>query len=161
MEKLLPMFALLLLMACNYQVEKGSETVSEEDESTLRTLHTVLWTQAYSEQDTSLLNQLLHENFQLIDDNGDKYSKADEMTYVAENGPSYDEFEFEVNRIDIFDNGTAMIYGTGIMKGVEGAEAYITKYQSSTALVKEKGAWRAISSHVSGVKEETFPLAED
>ena len=137
----------------------NSVVITAEDEATLREFKTVLWPKAYGEQDTVLLDQLLHEDFQMIDDNGDLYTKADEQEYIANYGPSYDEFDYEITRLDIFDNGTAVISGTGTMKGVEGGEAYITKYKSSNVLVKINGEWKAISSHVSGVKEERFPMA--
>ena len=127
----------------------------------VREFKTVLWGKAYGEQDTILLNQLLHEDFQLIDDNGDTYSKEDELTYVGQYGPSYDEFEFSISRLELFDNGTAVVFGTGTMKGVNGAEAYITTYKSSNVLIKVGDQWQAINSHVSGVKEETFPMASE
>lgn len=133
--------------------------ITDDDEATLREFKTVLWPKAYGEQDTVLLDQLLHKDFQMIDDNGDTYTKADELAYIANYGPSYDEFNFEIIRLDIFDNGTAVVSGEGTMKGVEAGEAYITKYKSSNVLVKMDGQWKAISSHVSGVKEEKFPMA--
>ncbi|WP_370086766.1 nuclear transport factor 2 family protein [Ekhidna sp.] len=135
--------------------------ITDDDEATLREFKTVFWPKAYAEQDTMLLNQLLHDDFQMIDDNGDSYTKADEMEYISNYGPSYNEFDYEITRLDIFENGTAVISGTGTMKGVEGAEAYITKYKSSNSLVKVNGKWKAISSHVSGVKEERFPMAPE
>ena len=137
----------------------NSAVITAEDEAILRDFKTVQWPKAYGEQDTVLLDRLLHDEFQMIDDNGDTYTKADELEYIANYGPSYDEFEFEIVRLDIFDNGTAVISGVGTMKGVEAGEAYITKYKSSNVLVKVDGQWKAISSHVSGVKEEKFPMA--
>ncbi|MEO1254656.1 MAG: nuclear transport factor 2 family protein [Bacteroidota bacterium] len=151
--------SIAILWSCTSNSNKV--VISDQDEVILREFKTVKWPKAYSEQDTVLLDELLHEDFQMIDDNGDKYSKADEMKYVGNYGPSYNEFNFEITRLDIFDNGTAIISGTGTMKGVEGAEAYITRYKSSNTLVKEDGKWRAVNSHVSGVKEERFPMAEE
>ena len=133
--------------------------ITDQDEQVLREFKTVLWPKAYREQDTVLLDQLLHEEFEMVDDNGDKYTKADEMEYVSNYGPSYDAFDFEITRLDMFDNGTAMISGTGTMKGVDAAGAYLTRYQSSNTLIKVDGTWKAINSHVSGVKEERFPMA--
>ncbi|MEP0984993.1 nuclear transport factor 2 family protein [Ekhidna sp.] len=135
--------------------------VTGEDEAILREFKTVLWPKAYAEQDTALLNSMLHEEFELVDDNGDKYTKADELEYISNYGPTYDEFDFEITRLDIFENGTAVISGTGTMKGVDGAEAYITTYKSSNVVVKVDGQWKAINSHVSGVKEERFPMAPE
>lgn len=133
--------------------------VTEEDEAKLREFKTVLWPKAYADQDTALLNSMLHEDFEMVDDNGDKYTKADELEYISKYGPTYNEFDYEITRLDIFDNGTAVISGTGTMKGTEGTEAYITTYKSSNVVIKVDGKWKAISSHVSGVKEERFLMA--
>lgn len=147
-----------ILIGCTAPVSNQS-VITSDDEDVLRELKTELWSKAYSEQDTALLNKILHEDFQLIDDNGDTFSKQDELNYITNYGPSYDEFVFEITRLDIFDNGTAVIFGTGKMKGIASGEAYITTYKSSNVLIKENGEWKAINSHVSGVKEETFPMA--
>ena len=133
--------------------------INDEDEKTLREFKMVLWPKAYGEQDTVLLDQLLHKDFQMFDDNGDAYTKVDELEYIANYGPGYDESDYEITRLVIFDNGTAVISGTGTMKGVEAGEAYITKYKSSNVLVKVNGQWKAINTHVSGVQEERFPMA--
>ncbi|SNS76123.1 protein of unknown function [Ekhidna lutea] len=133
--------------------------ITADDEATLRNFKTVLWPQAYNEQDTALLNQLLHDKFQMMDDNGDSFTKDDELEYISNYAPTHDEFEYNITRLDLFDNGTAVIAGTGTMKGVDGNEAYITTYKSSNILVKVQGQWKAINSHVSGVKEEKFPMA--
>ncbi|MEP1032312.1 nuclear transport factor 2 family protein [Ekhidna sp.] len=148
----------VVMISCTAPTEK-SVVITDNDEAILREFKTVLWPKAYGQQDTVLLNELLHEDFQMIDDNGDSYTKSDELTYIANYGPSYDDFDFEIIRLDIFDNGTAIVSGVGTMKGVEAGEAYITKYKSSNVLVKIDGRWKAISSHVSGVKEERFPMA--
>ena len=149
-----------LLASCNQSTSNDTASVlAANDEEVLRNLKTVLWPRAYAEQDTLLLDQLLHEDFELIDDNGDTYSKADEMDYVSNYGPSYSEFEFQVDRVDLFENGTAMVSGRGIMKGENNDGAYVTTYKSSNTLIKVDGEWKAINSHVSGVKEETFENA--
>ena len=163
MKYLLFLGLIIGLIGCNGSAEStaNNTVITDEDESALREFKTVLWPKAYGEQDTVLLDRILHEDFQLIDDGGAKYSKADELEYISNYGPSYDEFEFEITRLDLFDNGTAVVTGEGTMKGVNGTEAYITKYQSSNVLIKVDGQWKAINSHVSGVKEETFPMAEE
>ncbi|MEM6643401.1 MAG: nuclear transport factor 2 family protein [Bacteroidota bacterium] len=128
--------------------------LSADDEEKLRAFKTELWGKAYDEQDTVLLSKLLHENFLLVDDNGDTYSKADEIEYISNYPPSYSTFEYEIDRIQIFDNGTAVVFGKGIMKGEDADGVYITTYKSSNTLIKVDGDWQAINSHVSGVKEE-------
>lgn len=160
MKKFSLVLSILFLASCGSNSSNQSSTLSGDDYEVLHNLKTVLWPKAYGEQDTVLLNQILHEKFQLIDDEGSKFSKVDEMEYISNYGPSYNSFEFEVKRLDIFENGTAMVSGEGTMKGIDmNGQAYITKYQSSNTLIKENGKWQAINSHVSGVKEEVFENA--
>ncbi len=116
---------------------------------------------AYLEQDSVLLDKLLHEDYQLIDDNGDRYTKGDELTYVSNYPPSYSSQEFEILEIDIIDNGSAVVIAKATLKGMDGEDAYITTYTISTSYVKIDGLWSAINSHVSGVNEERFPMAKD
>lgn len=148
----------IILLSCT---TPSPNVINSEDEQILRNLKTSLWPKAYNEQDTALLNRILHDDFQLIDDNGDTYSKKDEMEYVANYGPSYSSFDFEITRLDVFDNGTAMITGKGVMKGLDDQGAYVTTYTSSNTFIKVEEDWKAINSHVSGVKEERFENAPE
>ena len=161
MKYFLPVICASFLLSCSSPSSTASNAsaLTEDDESRIREIQMTLWQKAYDEQDTVLMDQLFHDDFQLVDDNGDTYSKEDEMTYVANYGPTYDEFAFDILSLNLVENGTAVIFGKGTMKGVDSGEAYITTYKVTNVLVKENGDWKAISSHVSGVKEERFPMA--
>jgi len=47
------------------------------------------------------------------------------------------------------DNGTAIICGTGHIQ----KDSIKSTYESSNVLVKREGDWKAILSHVSGVRD--------
>ena len=149
---------LLLLHACTFLLVYSSPAQSEgettADEKALRHIKEVLWPQAYREQDVQLLDELLADEFQMIDGEGNWFSKKDELEYVSKNKPSYDAFRFVIKRLEVFENGTAVVAGKGIINGKnEEGIAYIYEYQSSNILIKRGGKWKAISSHVSGGKE--------
>lgn len=151
------LFVIIFLVSCN--TPKTNETttsslISENDREALKELMTLSWPKAYADQDTALLDQLLHEKFQLVDDQGETFGKKDELTYVKKYGPSYDSFVFEITRLDLFDNGTAVVTGMGTLTGSDADGNYVTTYRSSNVLVKEEGRWQSINNHVSGVKEE-------
>lgn len=136
--------------------ESNSEkapSADASDEEKLRYFKKILWRKAYAEQDTKLLDRLLHKKFQFIDNNGNVTTKADEMEYISKNKPTYDSFVYTIKRLDIFKNGTAIIAGEGRVKGKNEKGKYEYKYQSSNVLIKRNGIWKAISSHVSGFKE--------
>ena len=127
-------------------VQSGSQDIASDKER-LRHFKTVLWPQAYRNQDTELLNRLLDESFQMIDGEGNRSTKQEELEWIAENTWNPGTFEYRIERLDIYGGDTAIIDGTGL------AAEY--QYQSSNVLIKKDGEWRAVASHVSGYRERT------
>ena len=132
-------FLLLLTLVASFSVLANPDP--DDDEATLRHIKTTLWPTAYRTQDTELLGRLLHDSFQMIDNAGNRSNKAKELDWIATNQWNPGEFEYRIERLDIYGD-TAIVDGTGI------AENY--RYKSSNVLIRENGEWRAISSHVSG-----------
>lgn len=159
MKKLFVFAIVLSLISCNTSPKPIQSVVDSGDMDKLKDIQKNQLVKAYLEQDSVLLDELLHKDYQLIDDNGDRYSKTDEVTYVTNYPASYSSQEFEILEIDIVENGTAVVIAKATLKGTDGQEAYITSYTSSSTFVKIEGKWQAINSHVSGVKEERFPMA--
>ena len=118
-----------------------------DDEQTLHHFKTVLWPKAYRTQDVTLLDELLHDTFEMIDDEVNRSTKQKELEFIAKNKWDPGNFEYRIERLQIYQDTFAVTDGTGI------ADAYT--YKSSNFLIKENGRWRAIASHVSGVKERT------
>lgn len=113
-----------------------------DDYEILREFKTVLWPQAYRTQDVQLLDRLLHDSFEVIDGEGNRSTKRQELENIRNNKWDPGRFEYQIERIQIYQGLFAVIAGTGV------AETY--SYKSSNFLVKEDGVWRAIASHVSG-----------
>lgn len=114
------------------------------DEAILREFKTELWQKAYRTQDTELLDRLLHDSFQMINGEGERSTKQDELERIRTTVWSPGNFEFRIERLDIYQGRFAVVDGTGV------ADKYT--YKSSNFFVKEDGVWRAIASHVSGRK---------
>ena len=143
----------IILLSCIAFVFTPSESKAQKtDEEQLRYIKEVLWPKSYREQDTVLLDKILADEFAMIDAQGEWTSKRDELDYIKKNKPSYDSFFFEIKRLDIFENGTAVVSGIGHVKGSNENGPYDMEYHSSNILIKRKEGWKAISSHVSGVK---------
>ena len=123
------------------------------DEATIRDLKETLWPKAYFEQDTALLDRILAPEFQMVDGDGNWSTKAAELDWVAKNKPGYDSLTFELKRLEIFENGTAIAAGTGTIRGKDKDGPYVGQYQSTNVLIKRDGQWRAVASHVSGYKK--------
>ncbi|MEP1094885.1 MAG: nuclear transport factor 2 family protein [Cyclobacteriaceae bacterium] len=141
-----------ILVACG-PATKAQPNSSDQDYKALTDLKIVSFAKAYEEQDTVLLDKILHEKYQLVDDGGEVYSKASEMDYVSKYGPSYDSFMYTIQKLEIFENGTAMMFGIGSIAGSDTQGSYSQTYKSTDVFLKEGGRWKAITTHVSGVKE--------
>ncbi len=128
------------------------------DEAQLRELKQVLWPRAYREGDAVLLDRILADEFQMIDAAGAWSTKREELDYVAKHRPTYQSFRFEIRRLEVFPNGTAVVAGRGVVIGQSTEPDGSFDYQSSNILIWRDGRWQAIASHVSGVK--TRPAAE-
>lgn len=122
------------------------------DEQALRNLKEVLWPKAYREQDTLLLDRILADEFQMIDAEGNWSTKSGELAYIKVNKPSYESFRYEIKRLEVFENNTAVVAGIGYVEGKNEEGGYLITYHSSNILIKRGSLWKAISSHVSGVK---------
>ena len=123
-----------------------------DDEQALRYLKEVAWPRAYKEQDVALLDRILADEFQMVDAEGVWSTKAEELDYIRHNRPGYDSLRFVITRLDVFENGTAIVAGTGIVRGQNAEGPYLFEYQSTNVLIKRDGRWQAIASHVSGIK---------
>jgi hypothetical protein len=124
------------------------------DEVALRELKEVFWPKAYFEQDVKLLDRILADEFQMIEGEGNWSTKAEELDWVAGNKPAYDVLVFGIRRLDIFENGSAIVAGTGTMRGTDDDGPYVAEYQSTNVLIKRDGVWKAVASHVSGYQRK-------
>lgn len=139
-----------ILSSCDKRTSAPSPepVIGSEDSKILRNLKEVQWPKAYREQDTILLDKILGEDFQMIDAGGTWSNKAKELEYIKANTMQHDSFYYDIKRLDILDNGTALICGTGHILN----DSIETIYQSSNILIKRNGMWKAVASHVSGIK---------
>ncbi len=143
-----------VLLSCNSKTEHtaehdGPELNTEKELETLRYLKEVEWPQAYREQDTVLLDRILGDDFQMITNDGEWSDKVRQLERIKAAPMDHDSFRYEIKRLEILENGTAIIAGTGHIIN-DGQE---TIYQSSNVLVKRDGIWKAVLSHVSGVTQ--------
>jgi hypothetical protein len=142
-------FLILLLSSLNVF---GQSSNRDADVAVLTNLKKVLWPKAYREQDTVLLARILADEFQRIDTDGSVSTKKGEINYITNHKPSYLSFDFKIERLDIFENNTAIVSGTGTIRRKDSNGLYDLTYKSSNVLIKRNGEWKAISSHTSGDK---------
>lgn len=131
----------------------AARAASAADEAELRHLKEVLWPKAYFEQDAALLDAILADEFQMVDAAGNWSTKKDQLERVRASKPDYDSLRFDIKRLEVFADGTAIVAGEGTIRGVEQNRPYVATYQSTNVLVRRDGRWQAVASHVSGVRK--------
>jgi hypothetical protein len=152
--------ALLIAFGLCLSVGATAQPDASEDELLLKKFKLEDWPRAYREQDTELLGRMLASSFQIIDGSGTWFSKEQELAWLAKNKWANDGFVYEIKRLDIYGGDTAIVAGEGRVTFKTGQRPRVAIYQSSNVLVKENGEWRAVSSHVSGEKEESLPVSD-
>jgi len=117
MKKVVSASLLLLSMACQEKNETLTPTltISENDSATLVHFKKMDCPKAYREQDTVLLDRMLGEDFQVIDAYGNWHTKKNELDWIKKNTADNDSFWYEIKRMDIYENGPAIVNGTGHM----------------------------------------------
>ncbi len=138
------MKTLLLMLFISTQIQSNQA----DDEAQLRLIKTQLWPQAYLTQDVALLDSILHQSFQMYDANGALSTRNKELDYVKHNEFNPGEFQYVIERLDVYQGKTAVVSGSG--------HASRYTYKSSNFFIKENGQWRAIASHVSGYQEKNI-----
>jgi len=144
----------LLSLVLQAQVPQPGQA---EDEALLRQLKEQVWPRAYFEQDVAALSGILAEEFVLVNAAGQWTTKAEELARVAAGKPGYDSLVFTIKRLEVFENGTAIVAGEGLLRGGSAGAAGMS-YQSTNVLIKRDNRWQAIASHVSGVRSLDAPL---
>ena len=142
---------LFFLGFCQYGFAQ-KDSVRITDENALRYLKEIEWPKAYRDQDSTLLDQILADEFKMINSEGEYSTKSDQIEYIKTHKPNYLSFKFIIKRLEIFENNTAIVSGTGIIRKYDQRGEFDLVYQSSNVLIKRQGAWKAISSHTSGDK---------
>ncbi len=152
MKKLFLLSLILLMVSCNNnkpEPVQHEQVINMEDEKgKLRYLKEVEWPKAYREQDTILLDRILGSDFQMVTNDGEWSNKAKQIERIKKTAMDHDSFRYEIKRLEILENGTAIIAGTGHIIN-DNKESI---YQSSNILIKRNGIWKAVLSHVSGYK---------
>ena len=128
---------------------------NSKDAAKLREIKEVFWPKAYREGDVALLDKILAEEFEMVDDEGKVSTKREELDYIGKNRPTYRSFQFEITRLQVFENRTAVVSGTGRLEfdATSKEKAHSIQYKSSNIFIERDGRWQAIASHVSGIKK--------
>jgi len=130
----------------NNQIEIPA-TISTEDE--IRRIE-IEWGDAFEQRDMETLDRLMADDYILTDPLGSVRTKAESLAAIENN-----EVHFESTKSDNVNvriNGdTAVVTGRSTFRGRYKGWSMAGQYQYTDVLVKRRGSWQAVGSHITAV----------
>jgi ketosteroid isomerase-like protein len=108
--------------------------------------------QAYVKRDVAALERLYADDYTVTNDQGEITNKTEEIGRLKSGGVTYESASYEDVKVRVYGN-VGIVAGRGTVKGSNRNEPFHTQYYSTNVFVKEKGEWRAVAAHISGVKK--------
>src|SRR5215217_8551396 len=134
-------------LTLNNQPVETSITCSEEDE--VRRME-YQWGEAFERKDVATLDGLMADEYILTDPLGNVRSKAESLTAIERNEVHFESTESDNVKIRI-NGDTAVVTGRSTFRGRYKGWSMAGRYQYTDVLVKRRGAWKAVGSHITAL----------
>ena len=107
---------------------------------------------AYVRRDLAALERIYADDYTVTDSVGAKSGKAQEIERMKSGSVVYESTSYDDVTVRIYGD-VAIVAGRGTVKGRGKDGAFHRQYFSTNVFVKERGQWRAVAAHISGVKD--------
>ena len=129
------------------QPEANSATLAAENE--VRRIESD-WGDAFERKDMATLDRLMADDYILTDPLGIVRTKAESLAAIETSALLFESTESD--NVNVRINGdTAVVTGRSTFKGRYKGWPMAGKYQYTDVLVKRRGSWTAVSSHITAL----------
>lgn len=136
-------------LSSNNQIEIPATLSTESTEDEIRRIE-MEWGDAFEQRDMETLDRLMADDYILTDPLGNVRTKAESLAAIENN-----EVHFESTKSDNVNvriNGdTAVVTGRSTFRGRYKGWSMAGQYQYTDVLVKRRGSWQAVGSHITAV----------
>jgi ketosteroid isomerase-like protein len=133
--------------ATNYLPEENLIKVSAEDE--VKQIE-IEWGEAFERCDIATLDRLMADEYILTDPLGNVRNKRESLAAIITKDVHFESSTSD--NVNVMINGdTAVVTGRSTFKGRYKGWSMTGRYQYTDVLVKRKGCWRAVSSHITAL----------
>jgi ketosteroid isomerase-like protein len=133
----------------NNQIDIPATISAGSTEDEIRRVE-IEWGDAFERRDMETLDRLMADDYILTDPLGSVRTKAESLAAIERN-----EVQFESTKSDnvkVRINGdTAVVTGRSTFRGRYKGWSMAGQYQYTDVLVKRRGSWQAVSSHITAV----------
>ena len=131
----------------NNQPIEHSTTCSDEDE--VRRIE-FEWGVAFERKDLATLDRLMADEYLLTDPLGNVRSKAESLAALAADEVSFESTQSDGVKVRI-NGDTAVVTGRSTFRGRYKGWSMAGQYQYTDVLVKRRGQWKAVGSHITAL----------
>ena len=134
-------------LTLNTQPLQNSTTNSEEAEVRRTEFD---WGQAYERKDLAALDRVMADEYILTDPLGNIRNKAETLAAIMTNEVNFESTESDDVNVRI-NGDTAVVTGRSTFRGRYKGWSMSGQYQYTDVLVKRRGAWKAVGSHITAL----------
>lgn len=106
---------------------------------------------AFLEADLAAAEALLAPGFTLVNSSAAVQSREEVLAEIRNRDPVYDEFRNHSMTARVFGDA-AIVQGITTVKGKSGGQAFDVNVRFTDTLIREKGRWRLVVSHVTAIR---------
>ncbi|HKG45926.1 MAG TPA: nuclear transport factor 2 family protein [Pyrinomonadaceae bacterium] len=134
-------------LTLNNQPVENPATYSEEDD--VRRMEWE-WGEAFERKDAASLDRLMADEYILTDPLGNVRTKGETLAALQTNDVSFESTESDNVKVRI-NGDTAVVTGRSTFRGRYKGWSMSGQYQYTDVLVKRRGAWQAVGSHITAL----------
>ena len=108
------------------------------------------WGEAFERKDMATLDRLMADEYILTDPLGNVRSKAESLAAIEMNQINFESTESDDVKVRI-NGDTAVVTGRSSFRGRYKGWSMAGRYQYTDVLVKRRGAWKAVGSHITAL----------
>ena len=133
--------------ATHYLPEENLISLSAEEE--IRQIE-IEWGEAFERRNIATLDRLMSDEYILTDPLGNVRNKSETLAAIQTNDVHFESSESD--NVNVMINGdTAVVTGRSTFRGRYKGWSMTGRYQYTDVLVKRRGAWKAVSSHITAL----------
>jgi ketosteroid isomerase-like protein len=106
---------------------------------------------AFLAADVAAAEALLAPGFTLVNSSAVVQTRDEVLAEIRNRDPVYDEFRNHSMTARVFGDA-AIVQGITTVKGRSGGDAFAVNVRFTDTLIREKGKWRLLVSHVTAIK---------
>jgi len=108
------------------------------------------WGLAYERKDLATLDRVMADEYILTDPLGNVRNKAETLAAIERNEVNFESTESDDVNVRI-NGDTAVVTGRSTFRGRYKGWSMSGQYQYTDVLVKRRGAWQAVGSHITAL----------